>query len=73
MAKIQTKFQNKVTAATMALKLKVLRNVPPPQVPGAGEGIFDAPDPGEGTSRGPVQAEPRRRDHVYNQTALQGW
>ena len=58
----------------MALRLKVLKNVP-----GGGETqSLDAPNhseqaPGEGTSRGPVQAEPRRRDHIYNQTALQGW
>ena len=51
----------------MALKLKVLKNVPP-QIPEAGEGTS-----GEGTSRGPGQAEARRRDHIYNQSALQGW
>ena len=53
----------------MALKLKVLKNVPN-QVMGDGEGL----DPGEGTSSGPaVQAEARRRNHIYNQSALQGW
>ena len=61
----------------MALRLKVLKNVPPNQISGAGEGSLDAPenpilDPGEGTSNSP-KAEARRRDHIYNQSALQGW
>ena len=56
--------------AAMALKLKVLKNVPP------NDGGNPSLDPGEGSSRGPAvtpQAEARRRDHIYNQTALQGW
>ena len=54
----------------MALRLKVLKNVPPK------DGENPSLDPGEGSSRGPAvmpQAEARRRDHIYNQTALQGW
>ena len=59
----------------MALKLKVLKNVLPPtqnQVSGAGEGRSEEAE-NPGPSSGPVQAEPRRRDHIYNQSALQGW
>ena len=52
----------------MALRLKVLKNGS-----GGGEAQSLDQDFGEGTSRGPVQAESRRRDHIYNQTALQGW
>ena len=69
----------------MALKLKVLKTVLPPpsnQDPGAGEGnsnnALEDPilDPQEGTSNGPTAmptAEARRRDHIYNQSALHGW